>query len=220
MGMKKADLEAHRDAYEAHMRAARSAEASGMFRVAMNEAMNAWQYIDGMMQFERRYQEAEFESIPAIDLVLKYAPLLFHAESLKKLEILLKSYKRIEKQTSADLGDYLNAARDRMWENHRLWSLLQENPEIREDQLGLRLVGDRKYWKSVVDGWEKMELLQRIPDSDSHRLVMTTRLGQLVDAKCAGCGSVQQGPKAMFLEEARCPDCGQNVSFVLLRSIN
>src|SRR5215203_3861592 len=119
---KKAELEEHRAEYGARIHAAREAERSGMFRAAMEAAVSAWDYIDGMMQYERRYEQREFDSVAAIDLVLKYAPLLFQFESLEKLAALLAQYKRIEKNTAADMGAPLSAARDRMWLNHRLWT--------------------------------------------------------------------------------------------------
>ena len=35
-------------------------------------ALSSWDYIDGMMQYERRYNGEEFASIQGIDVILKY----------------------------------------------------------------------------------------------------------------------------------------------------
>ena len=218
MAMKKADLAAHRAEYEARMRSARESERSGLYRAALENAVSAWDYIDGMMQYERRYEEAEFNSIPAIDLVLKYAPLLFQYEALEKLAGLLKEQKRIEKHTEADMGARLRAAAERMWSNHKLWTFLDANPDVRQDQLAARLGGDQDYWRSVAEAWEAMGVLLRVRDGWSYRLSMTTRLGQVVDAKCPACGHKAQAPKAMMLERTSCPSCEQLVSFVFTGS--
>src|SRR5438445_210985 len=111
MGMKKSEMEAHRDEYQARMAAARAAERDGLYREAMAEALSAWDFIDGMMQYEKRYEERSFDSVAAIDLVLRYAPLLLDRKSLDTLERLLKEYRRIERDTDADMGAKLASAR-------------------------------------------------------------------------------------------------------------
>lgn len=216
MAMKKSELEFQREQYERLLSSARSAEQSGMYRASLEHAMSAWQYIDGMMQYERRYEKVDFNSIPAIDLVLKYAPLLFQHESLARLENLLADFKRIEKLTAADMGQRLNAARERLWLNHRLWSFLEENPGTRQDQLATQLGGDQDYWRSIAESWEKMGILSRSPVANSYCLTIVTRLGQVVSAKCPHCGTVVQAPKAMLLEESSCHQCSQMVSYVFM----
>ncbi len=159
--------------------------------------MSALPYVDGAMQYERKYEDAEFNSVAAIDLVLRYAPLLFHAEGLDRVALLLKQNKRIEKLTAADMAQRLAAARQRMWENHRLFALIEAQPQLRQDQ--------------------RIGLLERVPDRPSYRLAFVTRMGQVVPAKCPSCGRVAHAPKAFFLEPMDCPECGAAAtSFVLL----
>ena len=110
----------------------------------------------------RRYKEEEFETINAIDLALKYAPLLLDFESLDELEQLLKDRKRIEKNTSHDLNDKLATARTQMWEAHRLWDHLERNPHSRQSELRQVLGGDQAQWRAIAELWEKMGLLQVI----------------------------------------------------------
>jgi hypothetical protein len=215
---KKVELEAHRDAYEAKMEAARQAEHLGLYQHAVQLAVSAWENIDGMMQYKRKYEDAEFKSIAAIELVLRYAPLLFHFESLAKLESLLRTEKRIDKNASDDLASSVASAMTEMWANRRLFNFIEANPECRQDSLRSHLDGDQEYWRWVAEAWEKMGLVCRTPEGGSYRLALATRMGQLVDGKCPGCGHIDRAPKAMFLEEIACPSCGRAVWFVLLSS--
>lgn len=214
--MAKAQLEAEREQYRAHLRAARAADAQGFYRDALAHALAALPHVDGAMQYERKYEEAEFSSVAAIDLVLRYAPLLLHAEALDRIESLLKQYKRIEKLTAADMAQRLADARTRMWQNHRLFALLEAHPETRQDQLRQRLGGDQDAWRATSEAWEKIGLLERVPERPSYRLAFVTRMGQLVPAKCPSCGHVAHAPKSFFLETMNCPGCEASTLFVLL----
>ena len=214
--MKKAEMEEHRRSYLRLMSQAREAEGEGLYRKAVQCALEAWDYIDGMMQFERRYRNVEFDSIPAIDLVLKYAPLLLDFETLDTLENLLKAKRRIERNTSENLADRLSAARERMWKDHRLWDHLERNPNARQDQLRTCLGGDQDEWRATAEAWHKMGLVTRTPDGGSYRLAICTRLGEMVPAKCPSCGNTFEGSKALFLEPMDCPKCKRTGLFVVL----
>jgi len=217
MAMAKADMEQHERQYAALMKKARAAERAGLYQVAVKAALASWEHIDGMMRYERRYGEnQEFASIPAIDMTLKYAPLLLDFESLNTLEGLLKACKRIEKNTSESLADKLIAARARMRRTHRLWDHLERNPGTRQDKLRQLLGGDQDEWRRMAEDWEKMGLLQRRSEGGSYRVALTTRMGEIVPAKCPACGNVVEAPKAMCLEDATCSECNAPVVFVLL----
>jgi hypothetical protein len=217
--MKKAAMEAHHAEYGARMSAARTAERDGLYREAMSHALSAWEFIDGMMQYAKRYEERSVDSVSAIDLVLRYAPLLLDRKSLDTLEGLLKEYRRIERDVEADMGGKLAKARANLWENHRLWAHLETNGDVRQDELRRHLGGEQERWRAVSEAWEAMGLVHRRPEGGSYRVELSTRLGQVVKAKCPRCGKAQDAPKAMFLEELACPKCHRKVEFVLLVGI-
>ncbi len=216
MAMKKAEMEAASGDYKYLMMQARAAERDGLFRRAVELAIASWDHIDGMMKYERKYSQEEFGSIRAIEMVLRYAPLLLDVASLEKLQELLKQFRGIEKNTSESLGEKLAAARALMWEAHRLWEHVERHPGIRQDTLRRDLGGDQEKWRSVAEGWERMGLLFRTQDGRSYTLALTTRLGQVVKAKCPACAHIGEAPKAMFLEEMPCPECGASALFVIL----
>jgi hypothetical protein len=216
MALKKAEMEAHRREYQSRMAEAFSAERKGLYRAAVAAALSAWDFIDGMMQYERKYEERQFASVSAIDMILKYAPLLLDFRCLDRLEGLLEDFKRIERDTSDDLGERLKTARAQMWDNRRLWEHLELHPGARQDELRQVLGNDQEYWRSVCHAWDRMGLLQRIAAAGSYTLTLSTRLGQVISAKCPSCGNRAQAPKAMFLEQLECQKCGTAVLFVIL----
>lgn len=218
MAMKKTEMEAHRGAYRRLMRKAYSAEKQGMFRDAVKHAFEAWVHVDGMMQYERKYENHDFSSIDALEIVLRYAPFLLDYESLNELERLLTETKRIEKNTSVCLNDKLAKAKEMLVKNHELWGFLKQNPQSPQDQLSRLLGGEQEEWRNTAESWEKMGLLRRERNNQSYRLTLITRLDEIVYAKCSACGKTAEAPKAMFFEETKCPECGQNVNFVILEA--
>ena len=215
--MKKAEMEAHAALYHEKMDRARAAEGRGMYRDALDAAVSAWEHIDGMMQYEKRYQGREFASVPAIDLALRYAPLLLDAKRLDEIDRLLSEYRRIERNASDDLGAKVDQARARIWENHRLWSYLEHRPGALQEELSNVLGGEQERWRAVAESWQRMGLISREPAGRSYRLTLSTRMGEVVPAKCPTCAYVGEGPKGMFLEQIVCPKCRSRVLFVLLR---
>ena len=219
--MKKTEMEDHKASYHALMDKARSAERNGHYREAIKAAVAAWEYVDGMMQYEQKYglyadQDKGFNSVSAIEMVLKYAPLLFDFQNLDALENLLKNFRRIEKDTAQNLPEKLDAARARMWNGHRLWNHLEQNPDTRQDELRRILGGDQDLWRTVAEGWDAMGLLRRTPEGGSYRLTMATRMDEVVKAKCSSCGQIAEDAKAKFLEPTVCSKCHATSLFVIL----
>jgi len=213
--MTKAELQAHRDEYDALVVRAKAAEELGLLRKAVEYGLAAWVHIDGMIQFARRYESQETVAVEAIDLVLIYAPALLDFTSLSTLETLLKTHKRIEKGSGDDLSDRLKIATAEMWDAHRMWAYLEANPGATFKQACSSLGGDAKRWQRFAKLWARMGLLHRSGEN-SQCLSFSTRLGAVVPAKCRYCGDIAEAPKAMFLEPVGCTVCGKTSFFVFV----
>ena len=220
MAMKKAEMEDHAEAYRSLMASAKVAESQGLYRAAVDASISAWEHIDGMMQYGIKYEKDTFSSISAIETVLKYAQLLFDSRSLQSLDELLESRKRIEKNTSISVVEKLETARLKMWDNHRLWAYLERHGEVRQDNLRELLGGSQDHWRWLAESWSKMGLVKRTPENGSYRLSLSTRMGQVVPAKCPSCGKISEAPKGMFFEKMSCPKCHKRVMFVLIAAGN
>lgn len=216
MAMKKTEMEADASSYHQEMYFAVTAQRQGLQREAVKHALLALPFIDGMMQYERKYKDKAFDSIESIDIVLKYAPLLFDLQSLNDLEALLTAKRTIDRHASADLARDVDQARQRMWQAHHLWNHIERNPDCRQDELRRALGGDQDEWRAMAEAWHAMSLLRRTPAGGSCRLTLSTRLAEVVSAKCPSCGTIVQCPKAFCLETTGCPDCKADGVFVLL----
>jgi hypothetical protein len=214
--MTKAEMEVHRAQYYELIAKARAARQEGLYREAVELAMSSWNYIDGMMQYERKYEDKEFGSIEGIDMVLKYAPMLFDRESLDKLEVVLKNQRRIERDTSADMANKLAEARMLMWDARRMWDYLEQHPQSRQDELRVVLGGNQEQWRGMAEAWDQMGLLCRRPDGGSYRLTLVTGPEDVLRGKCPSCGLVARAPRSRLLSEVVCPNCHKAVSFVVL----
>jgi predicted Zn-ribbon and HTH transcriptional regulator len=216
MAMKKADMEAHQAEYHALMASARTALQQGLHRKAIELALSTWDHIDGMMQYERKYEERDFASVESIDLILRLAPLLFDFESLRSLDSLLKSQRRIERDTTDDLATRLARATQLMRDAQRLWNHIERQPYARQDELAQKLGGDQRQWRAITETWEQLGVVVRAPDRGSYLLALATRTSERVPAKCASCGVMSHEPKTTLLQTATCPSCQSTASFVLI----
>jgi hypothetical protein len=216
MAMKKSEMEAEHLQYYEKMHLASVAEQNGLYREAVNLAVSAWPFVDGMILHARKYEDREVTRIGAFDIVLRYAPLLLDSRPLDELAQVLTKYKRVLKDGYAVMMDQLARARSRVLENHRLWTHLEQNPGTEQERLRQVLGGDQEEWRGVAESWERMRLVSRTPAGRSYRLTLSTRMGEIVRAKCPRCGQVAEAPKAMFLDETTCPECGHASLFVLL----
>jgi hypothetical protein len=218
MALTKADMEGHRNAYDAIIHSAWAAERAGLYREVIESAISSWEHIDGMMQYERKYGAKDILNIEGIDLVLKYAPLLFDSESLDQLESLLQNQRRIVKNTSNDLRDKLAEARTTMWHAHRLWNHLEDDSGATHDEQDCVLGRNDGQSRGLIDAWEQMGIVLRTSKSGSNRLSLHIPTDTDTLAKCPSCAVVANATKGKFLKERTCPKCRTTVLFVFLRS--
>jgi hypothetical protein len=208
---KKAELEIDFRQYQASKANMLRAQKEGQYQAALDFAVSSFNHIDGMMQFDRKYRgQTECHSVDTIDFVLKYAPLLFDYESLDKVEELLKSQRRIEKNTTADLAEALASARSKTWDCYRLWTLIENSGEVAANDLK-----HEPLLRSIANSWRKLGIL-RHKVNDEKTQVFVTRLDDKVRGKCPSCGATGAGAKVKLIEPITCPRCKQTVCFVLL----
>ncbi len=215
MAKTKAETAEDRERYYELVAKAREVLQERRFREAVKIASSSWKHIDGMMQFERKYENKEFSNIEAIDIVLKYAPLLFEFAVLDELEALLKAQRKIDRDASDDLAGNLSEARDRMWAAHRLWNHLEVHQNAKMVELVSALGGSQDTWRALAEAWETMGVIRRTAKDDAHSWTLTTQMNAIVLAKCPACGSGAKWNKAKFLETLECPACRKPGSFVL-----
>jgi hypothetical protein len=218
MAMTKGEMENHLQQYQMLMSKARLALKERRYIQAVEIAVTACDHIDGMMQYERKYNDKEFSKIEAIEIVTKFAPLLFDFHALEKLEALLKTQKRIEKNSEHDLVGNLGRARALMLDAHRLWNHVEKHPGCFQDALSQSLGGDHTRWQTVAELLEGIGVIHRKPEGGSCRLTFSTRFDVTANAKCRGCGALVTAERVRFLSKQTCPKCGVKEVFVILSS--
>jgi predicted RNA-binding Zn-ribbon protein involved in translation (DUF1610 family) len=212
----KAEMETDVEQYRSLLAKARSAVDGNDYRKAIEMALNSWQHIAGMLQYETKYAGKDFSSVETIDLVLEYAPLLLDGRALDGLEALLRSQRTIEKKTGNDLAANLAEARALMWAAYQFWDQMERQPEASANALDVPLGAESDRRRLVKEAWEKMGVVCRTESDSSHRLTFCTQLDSSAFGKCPSCGAVARAPKAKFLEMQTCPKCGLKESFVIL----
>jgi len=215
MVMTKSETQAHRDSYHALIAKASYAQQQGLYTEVLANAVGSLEHIDGMMQYERKYEDRQFVSIDGIDLILVYAPLVLDFESLSRLGAVLKSQRRIERDTSADLSGRLAQAYEVMKCVHRLWDNLERNNVCQEDKLVAVLGETDDQWRRIVAASIELGFVRRRAGPPV-RLSLRTRMDETVLGKCPACGVIGKSTKTKFLDEHHCPRCRSTVAFVIL----
>lgn len=211
---KKAELETDYTKHVALVKQSHQEENLGNYRAAVATAIRALDHVDGMLQFMSRYQDKkEVPTVESVEIVLEYAPLLFDNESLDRLTDLLKTQRRIEKNTSKVLSESLSAARSLMWDAYHLWNYLENHGVISHKELGEKSASQHQHWQAIVKKWIKMGIVHRNTSKDT---VLVTRMDEKVRGKCPSCGATGTSTKMKLLQAIQCPRCNSVASFVLL----
>lgn len=67
----KLELESIQNDYKARLEKARSAERNGDYQQVVKLAVSSFDFIDGMMQFQRKYEKRESASVETLELVFR-----------------------------------------------------------------------------------------------------------------------------------------------------
>lgn len=210
----KAELQAAQGKYDECLARAREAESQGRFTDAIKCAAEAWQHVEAMMQYERKFEDAEFRSLPCIDLVLRIAPHLLHNEALEQLGALLKSRKSIDKHATDDLATRLTGANETLGKLHRLWDHIERHAGARQDRLESELGGEQSEWRGICECQETMGFFIRERRGNSFCLYLRARLDSKVRCKCIKCGAESVREKRSALSSHQCERCEQVAAMV------
>lgn len=213
---KKAELEADRIEYHQRLNLAKSHLAAQEYAKCISCALEACGFADGMMQFERKYEDREFKSIESVDLVLELCPLVLDSRSLASLETLLKEQRRIDRNTADDLSGRLREAQLQLLCVYRVLDCLERVADRSMDEMLARLGGQKKPWRKLIKGLEEVGLINLTDDGGNIRVSLITRMGSVVHAKCSSCGVIGRAEKRRFLGEIKCPKCRSSSLFVIL----
>ena len=217
MAKTKGEMQADHPNYHRLVAKARSRIEDGHFEEVVRLASNAWAYVDGMMQFERKYIDLGETNVDAIEIALEYAPFLFEFTVLDELETLLKTNRKVGRNASDDLVSRLAQSRDKMSAARRLWNLLEDNRTIAEEEIVFSLAGTHAEWHSIIKVWLLMGVICRIKHYESWYIALATNMNAETKAKCPTCGATAKGAKHHFLNEIVCPNCSSKVTFVFIK---
>jgi len=216
----KLELAFHDQEYARLLDEAQAALASGRCFDAIKLAVDAWEHVDGMMSYRRKYEKEEFRSVDCFDLVLSMAPLLFESNALDQAAEVLKSKRGVERHTSDDLGERLSRARLLLRMAHQLWRHLAAREWTPQAQLRSELGGSQDEWRGVVDRWTEWGLLERRGQGLTIQLRFATDLERAVKAKCHACGKFVQAKGHDLLQAAECPRCRNVTEFTVTGEIS
>lgn len=216
--MSKADLQDATTKYESCVAAALAAESHGCLKEAVDHAVQAWEFLEAMLRFSKRFRKLDVDSVHCVNLVVRLAPVLLDPEPLDTLSTLLKSRKSIDRAVSDNLAEMLAGAKRRLAAAHRIFDCIERNPEIGNDDLCSLVEIEAERVTEILGQWLRFGVVRRTSLGHAHGFRLTLDLGAIEHARCARCGRDATGEKSSFLTLRACDSCGVEQQFVILRS--
>ncbi|MFT3882934.1 MAG: hypothetical protein QM703_25170 [Gemmatales bacterium] len=207
----KAELEWQRTAFRTYVAQSKEALSQHQYSNAIELAIQSFAFIDGMIQYERRYEQVEDQPYPTIKTVLSYSPVLFRWKAIDEVERLLDSTKRIEKNSQIDWRAKIDHSRRLLGHALETWTNIHARNSATYDGDQNRRI-ERVF---ILSTWENMGYVTK-PNENGDLHSFVSNMEMRTRAKCKYCGDVCDATKATFLADIKCLKCGVTNLFVIL----
>ena len=206
--MRKAEMEAHHDAYVEKEGDIRAMLADRQFPAVFDVCRAAFPDIVPAIQYRRREDiEPQTPMFLSFEVICKYAPPLFEHGVLDALLEFVSSTRILARAETGYL-QMVEAAVERDEIARQFWNHLERQPGTLQRDVARILGHDEKAIDETAEVWEHLRLITRGPTDDSHRLSLRSCLDVEVEGLCHACGVRGRGRKESFLKPVRCQRCG------------
>jgi hypothetical protein len=197
------------EAYETARKAAAAHDYAAAVKAAEASLPDAWQAV----AFLRRFREVEKPGLPGVELLLKYAPVVFAWRALDAVEAWFNDANRKDKKAYAHLTADLAAARQALAEAARLWDEL-------DSPLGCPVSrASSPAAVAALDAWVAMGAVRvQGPAGFGAGRHVSHPTGRF-EARCGSCGESHRASLSDFLNPVTCPGCRRASEFVLARRV-
>ncbi len=210
----KAELEIEYKSFHSLAEQTKASISAHEYSAAIALGLKSFEFIDGMIQYERKYEDKENPSHPTIKAVLTFAPVVFGWKAIDEVEALLNSTRRIEKNSNEDWRQRIADSRQLQKRALHLWSSMLSQ----ETYLPEAIEVSRKDRQFILKSWEEMGFTTTSGSVAENVLVLASSKMERTRAKCMHCGEVAVSTKEKFLSEVKCPRCSMLTLFVMLGS--
>jgi hypothetical protein len=215
MAKTKAELQNDQAEYDRLHAAALAAVGRVDFDAALDHCIDSLKHVDGMMQFEKRWEKRQFHSVETIDLLLRYAPILQRRDCLDALTTILAADRRIDRLATADLAALLLEADLRFRRVSQLIDFVGEFGNAAREMLAARYGGPPEEWAALSETLEQVHYLTTVHTGDRLELQRRTDISRDASGQCRNCGTVARAPLEDLLGGCVCQSCGVETDLTL-----
>jgi hypothetical protein len=206
--MRKAEMEAHHDAYTAKEGDIRAMLADRNFAAVFRVCTDSFSHIVPAIQYRRREGiEPQTPKFLAFEAICKYAPPLFEHAVLDALSQYVASERVLTKAETGYLS-MVQAAVEREEAARMLWNHLELQPGTPQRGIATILGCDGAEIDDIVSVWADLGVMTREAADGLHHLFLCPALNVEVDGLCPMCGVRGRGRKESFFKSVRCQKCG------------
>jgi len=155
---------------------------------------------------KRREITPETPPLRLFGVLWKYGPPLFEHAALESALDFVRSTRLLAKHEDGYL-QAAEAAMEREEAARILWNHLDRQPGFLQRNIGQQLNLDRDVTVGILDVWEKLGVVARMPDKNTYKLYLGTRLDEETEGICLACGLRVKGRKYHLLKPVSCQRC-------------
>lgn len=208
----KGELEWQCNTFQAIATQAIEAQQNHLYSQAIDYALQSFPFIDGMIQYERRYKKTEQINQPTLKLILAFSPVIFRWHSIDQVEVLINTTKRIERNSDIEWRSKIDESRKLLISAQNLWNSIET---LQHDFSTIDPIS-RSF---ILTAWERIGLVSIVKDSKTFQYQFVSALNARYRAKCPECGQICDATKESLLSKLKCPRCMVTSYFVLLEPV-
>lgn len=206
--MKIAEMEYHHDAFLASEQSIRAHVQARRFESVFSQCEDSLPHIVPAIRFRKKRDiNPEVPSLRCINVVCKYAPLLFERDCLARVHDFITSNRALAKYD----GDYLGKVEMAIEQQETariLWNGIAAKPGFLQRNIRKQLGLDRDTVVAILGVWEELGVVCRTKSRGSYRIDFPSRLDAVTDGCCPKCGIRGKARKELFLKPVTCRKCG------------
>lgn len=189
---------------------------AGDAEAAVRASVSAITHLDGAMRFAGKYEGATFSIPRCVEIIGRYAPVRLHREAVDAVRSLVKERRRIERESSESIADYMDQAEEVLFGVYRALSSFGHRRALEESVFLRALEGSSGESKNTLELLLASGVVSR-SDAGAEELRIESRLGERWIAACFECGVSVIGAKREFFVMQVCPRCSVESDFVLIK---
>lgn len=188
------------------------------YDAAVESAVRSFEHIPQMLTYlSRRLGGEPLPRVETIDFLLRYCPILLHAEGLESLGEFLRSKRAVARKLPYDVQQEFQQANVRLLRSFRIWNVLQAKSPMPSSEIDTLLGEGNENTRDLLTRWIEMGIVWTVRGDKREEYMLLGADNHKVRGKCGECGAVGSGNLYKLLDAIQCPRCKTHSQFSIIQ---